>query len=123
MALGGRAQKELMRYGQGFASHEFGASYDRFKRDQGDRYNRLMGVSGAGERAYGEMGVGGRRFAAQAGADFVHLSGTGPALYTLVSSEVEGQRIRSKLIQNGHRAFLVKTTEGSPHLTLASDAN
>ena len=59
----------------------------------------------------------------QAGADFVHLSGTGPALYTLVSSEVEGQRIRSKLIQNGHRAFLVKTTEGSPHLTLASDAN
>ena len=57
------------------------------------------------------------------GARHVSLSGSGPALYTLVADEEEGRRIRDKLDRRGHRAFLVETTNASPHLTLGTEDN
>ena len=59
----------------------------------------------------------------QAGATFVHLSGTGPALYALASGEAEGLRIRDRLVSGGHRAWLLQTTGASSHLTPASMSN
>ena len=59
----------------------------------------------------------------ECGARHVSLSGSGPALYTLVDGEDEGRRIRDELERLGRRAFLVETTESSPYLTLGSVDN
>ena len=53
--LGGRAAKELTRFNQGFASHEYGRAEGRFQRNQENRYNRLMGLSGQGQGAANVM--------------------------------------------------------------------
>ncbi len=57
------------------------------------------------------------------GARHVSLSGSGPALYTLVADKEEGRRIRDGLVRRGHRVFLVETTNASPHLTLGTEDN
>ena len=57
------------------------------------------------------------------GACHVSLSGSGPALYTLVADKEEGRRIRDGLVRRGRRAFLVETTNSSPHLTLGTEDN
>ena len=57
------------------------------------------------------------------GAQHVSLSGSGPALYALVADKGEGRRIRDGLVRCGHRAFLVETTNASPHLTLGTEDN
>ncbi len=57
------------------------------------------------------------------GARHVSLSGSGPALYTLVGDEVEGGRIRDGLILLGRRAYLVHTQDLTPHLTLGIEEN
>ena len=54
------------------------------------------------------------------GAQHVSLSGSGPALYTLVADEEEGSRVRDGLILLGHRTFLLETTSASPYLTLGT---
>lgn len=48
-ALGGRALKELTRYGQGFASNEYQNAYNRFNTDQTNRFNRLATLAGVGQ--------------------------------------------------------------------------
>ena len=50
-ALGGRALKELTRYGQGYASNEYGNAYNRFNNDQTQRFNRLSSLAGTGQTA------------------------------------------------------------------------
>ena len=57
------------------------------------------------------------------GAQHVSLSGSGPALYTLVADKEQGRRIRDGLVRLGRRAFLVETTNASPHLTLGTEDN
>ncbi len=57
------------------------------------------------------------------GARHVSLSGSGPALYTLVADKEQGRRIRDGLVRLGRRAFLVETTNASPHLTLGTEDN
>lgn len=39
----GRTLKDLMRYGQGFASNEYGNAFDRFRTDRADRLNMYGG--------------------------------------------------------------------------------
>ena len=56
----------------------------------------------------------------RAGATFVCLTGTGPAVYTTVSGEEEGRRIRKNLIERGLRAYLLRTIGASPSLTVNS---
>ena len=58
-----------------------------------------------------------------AGADLVHLSGTGPALYTLVPDRYQGCSIRDQLMKKGHSAYLVQTIGISPDLTLTAESN
>ena len=57
------------------------------------------------------------------GARHISLSGSGPALYTLVADKEQGRRIRDGLVRLGRRAFLVETTNASPHLTLGTEDN
>ena len=59
----------------------------------------------------------------KAGAGRVNLSGSGPALFSLVSGAAEGKRIIGNLTKKDYGAFLVRTMESSPHLTLDHKAN
>jgi len=87
----GRAMKDLLRYGQGFASNEYGAGFDRFQRDRGDRFgmttgertsqfnmaagdrdsrfNRLSSLAGTGQSVTGQIGQQGMSMAGAAGSN------------------------------------------------------
>lgn len=47
--LGGGTLKALTRYGQDFASNEFGTAYNRWNADRDRRFNRLSGIAGTGQ--------------------------------------------------------------------------
>ena len=49
--LSGAAMKDAARYGQDYASGEYGNAYNRYNTDQGNIYNRLMGVTNVGQNA------------------------------------------------------------------------
>ena len=49
--LNGGTLKALTRYGQGFASNEYGNAYNRFNNDQTTRFNRLSSIAGIGQTA------------------------------------------------------------------------
>jgi hypothetical protein len=53
--LSGAAQKALTKYGQNFASNEYGKAYDRYNTDQENRYRRLFGGTGVGLNATGAV--------------------------------------------------------------------
>ena len=59
----------------------------------------------------------------QAGAEFVHLSGTGPALYSLVEDPSEGQRMVGRLAGMGRTGHVLRTTGASSILTLLAAPN
>jgi len=48
--LSGAAMKAMQRYGQGYASNEYGNAYNRFTGDQQNMYNRLAGIAGTGQQ-------------------------------------------------------------------------
>lgn len=61
--LSGAAAKEMQRYSQGFASNEFGNAYNRYSQDQGNRYNRLLGISSQGQEGAQYLGQAGQNSA------------------------------------------------------------
>ena len=61
--LSGAQAKAMERYSQGFASNEFGDAYNRFNNDQGNRYNRLSGISQQGQAGAEYLGNAGQRSA------------------------------------------------------------
>ncbi|MQF69144.1 4-(cytidine 5'-diphospho)-2-C-methyl-D-erythritol kinase [SAR202 cluster bacterium AD-804-J14_MRT_500m] len=58
-----------------------------------------------------------------AGAKFVHLSGSGPALFSLVESPREGQQIVNRLSKMGRISHLLRTTGASSVLTVKGLSN
>jgi len=63
----GQAGKELLRYGQGLASEEYGRAYGRTAGERADYFNRLMGLSEAGRGAATQTGAFGAGAAGRAG--------------------------------------------------------
>lgn len=53
--LSGAALKAIQKYGQGFASNEFGNAYSRYTNDQTNNYNRLAGLVNSGQGATNQM--------------------------------------------------------------------
>lgn len=51
----GAAGKELLRYGQGFGSNEYGLANDRYNQNRMNAYNMLSGVKASGQSAAGGM--------------------------------------------------------------------
>jgi hypothetical protein len=78
--LSGAAAKEMQRYGQGFASNEFGNAYGRYNQDQGNRFNRLQSISAQGQ------GVG--QYLGNAGAQ--NAEGVGNALRGSAAAKAGG---------------------------------
>lgn len=63
----GAALKALQRYGQDYASGEFGNAYNRYTANQTSQYNRLAGLAGSGQTAANTLG--------NAGADYANYAG------------------------------------------------
>lgn len=53
--LSGAAQKALLKYGQGFASNEFGNAYSRFENNKTNTYNKLAGIVNSGQGATNQI--------------------------------------------------------------------
>lgn len=53
--LSGAAMKAIQKYGQGFASNEYGNAYSRYTNDQTNNYNRLAGLVNSGQGATNQI--------------------------------------------------------------------
>ena len=53
--LSGAALKAIQKYGQGFASNEYGNAYSRFTNNQNNQYNKLAGLVNSGQGATNQM--------------------------------------------------------------------
>ena len=67
LLLSGGALKAIGRYGQDYASNEFGNAFNRFQLDQGNRFNRNAAIAGLGQTAVQQMGQMGSNVAQSIG--------------------------------------------------------
>lgn len=67
----GRSLRELTRYGQDYASGEYGAAYGRFDNDQTNRFNRLSSLAGTGQTAVRDNNSAGMNTASQVGQNTI----------------------------------------------------
>jgi hypothetical protein len=70
-ALSGPALRGLIDYNQAAGSQEYGASFDRFQTQQGNIYQRLLGLAGLGQSAAAGTGQQGVATGAQIGANII----------------------------------------------------
>lgn len=61
--LNGGTLKALTKYGQDFASNEYGNAYNRFNNDQSTRFNRLSTIAGLGQTANNTLANAGSNYA------------------------------------------------------------
>jgi hypothetical protein len=59
----GGTMKAVSRYGQNFASNEYGNAYNRFNNDRSLRFNRLSSIAGMGQNATTQVGNMGMHYA------------------------------------------------------------
>lgn len=64
---GGRAMKELARYGQGFASNEYSNAYNRFNSDRDRRFKRLSNIAGIGQNSAVRLASAGSNYTGSMG--------------------------------------------------------
>lgn len=67
MYMGPSTVKELLRYGQGFASNEYSNAYNRDTADKTRTFNFLSGTSGGGQTAANQVGQAGMNMATNVG--------------------------------------------------------
>jgi len=67
----GATLKALTRYGQEQGSNEYQNAYNRFNTNQGNRFNRLASLAGAGQTANAAVGQAGQQYANQAGENMM----------------------------------------------------
>lgn len=72
--LSGAAMKSMQKYGQGFASNEYGNAYNRFANDQSNIYGRLTGMTDMGMRAAGAQGQNVMHQGQQAAQSFTNMA-------------------------------------------------
>jgi hypothetical protein len=66
-ALSGAAYKDLIDYNQGEASTEYGNAFNRYQTQQGNIFQRLLGIAGLGQSAAAGVGNQGVALAGNAG--------------------------------------------------------
>jgi hypothetical protein len=65
--LSGAALKGIERFGQGLASQEYGAAFDRYNTQNNQQFNRLASLAGVGQTANQQIAAAGQQFANAAG--------------------------------------------------------
>lgn len=63
----GGTLRSLSRYGQDFASNEYGNAYNRFNQDRDRRFGRLSQIAGMGQGAVNSSAAAGQNYAGQYG--------------------------------------------------------
>lgn len=61
----GAALKAASRFGQDYASNEYGKAYDRFNTDKTNQFNRLASLAGVGQMANNALSSAGQNYANQ----------------------------------------------------------
>lgn len=69
--LSGATLKALERSGANIANQYAGDAYNRFTNDQTNTYNRLAGISGAGQQAANQVSSAGQNYASQVGNNLI----------------------------------------------------
>lgn len=70
------AAKALQGYGQNLASQEYGNAFDRYNVGQSNIYNRIAGLSGAGQQAGAQLTSAGQNYAGNVGQTAASLAST-----------------------------------------------
>jgi hypothetical protein len=70
----GATLKAISRYGQDFASNEYGNAYNRFNADRDRRFGRLSSLAGIGQTANGQLMQAGSNYGA-AGQNYANNAG------------------------------------------------
>jgi hypothetical protein len=89
--LNGGTLKALNRYGQDYASNEFGNAYNRWNNDTTSRYNRLSSIAGLGQTTASQVAGYGAQNAANAGNNAMQAG----------NATASGYIGRANAIQNG----------------------
>ena len=71
--LSGGALKGIDRFGQGMASQEYEAAYNRFMNNRSQRYNQLASLAGLGQTANGQLQQAGMNAANQMGNNYMNM--------------------------------------------------
>lgn len=79
--LNGGTLKALNRYGQDYASNEYGNAYNRYNNDQTTRFNRLSAVAGTGQTATNTIGQLGTQTAQMIGNNYIGAGNAQAARY------------------------------------------
>lgn len=69
--MNGGTLKALDRYGQDYASNEYGSAYSRFNNDQTTRFNRLSALAGTGQTATNTIASLGSAASSQIGSNMI----------------------------------------------------
>lgn len=80
--LSGGTGRALSRYGQDYASNEYGAAYGRFTNDQSNRFGRLSSLAGLGQTATSANNAAAGNTASQIGANTIGGARTAGDLMT-----------------------------------------
>lgn len=67
----GRYLKDLERFGQGLGAQEYGAAFNRYKSNQGDRFNRLAAVAGIGQTATNQVSNAAGAYGSAVGSNII----------------------------------------------------
>jgi hypothetical protein len=70
-----RTATAIQDYSQGLASQEYGQAYNRYNQDQGNVYNRLLGIGGIGQGAASQMAGAGQTYGTNVGNLHTGLAG------------------------------------------------
>lgn len=89
--LNGGTLKALSRYGQDYASNEFGNAYNRWNNDTTSRYNRLAGIAGLGQTTASQVAGYGAQNATNAGNNAMQAG----------NAAASGYIGRANAVQNG----------------------
>lgn len=107
----GSALKALQRFGQDYASNEFGNAYNRYNTNQTNQYNRLAGLAGSGQQAATTLGNQGTQYGqyvgnnitananAQGAAQIAGANSWGNALSGAVNN-YQQQNFQNSLLKN-----------------------
>lgn len=63
--------KDAMRFNQGLATDEYGRSFDRYRLNQGDTFNRLASLAGIGQTATNQTSAAAGNFGSQIGSNII----------------------------------------------------
>lgn len=105
--LSGAAAKAMTRFGNDYAGTKLGESYNRFENNKTGTYNKLAGISGAGQQATNQVSAAGQNMANNISSNQIGLGNArgasaiaqGNALSGGISSAINGYQ-QNQLMNN-----------------------